>query len=179
MSHSRKVVVFIAPSLDGFIARENGEVNWLYNIEGEGDNGYSDFYHTVDTVLMGHKTYLELLNFDIPFPYSDKACYVFSKTEESKNNDVTFINENIEFFVQELLKNEGKNIWLVGGGELITSFLKTGLIDEIIVTIAPVILGKGIPLFKEGLEEHFLQLISVQQFGQFVELHYRVIKEER
>jgi len=171
----RKVVLFIASSLDGYIADENESLEWLFSVEGEGDNGYSAFYNTVDTVLMGNTTYKWLLNQNLEeFPYKNKDCYVFSRTKTADTEKVKFIDEDIKSFIEKLKERQGKNIWLVGGGELFHSFLEEQLIDEMIVTVAPRILGKGVPLFKEGDYKYNLSLESVQKFNQFVELHYTI-----
>jgi len=171
---NRKVVLFIAISLDGYIARHNGEVNWLYTIEGEGDNGYQVFYDTVDTVLMGRKTYDEALTLAEEFPYSDKTCYVFSRSEQQPNSHVTFVQEDIVTFVKELKEQPGDSIWMVGGADALDGMIKNQLVDEFIITIAPVLLGEGIPLFKEQPLEQSLTLLQTTVFGQFTQLHYKV-----
>lgn len=177
MDNKRKVMLFIAASLDGYIATEDESLEWLFNVEGKGDNGYSEFYETVDTVIMGRKTYDWLIKEESgEFPYKHNACYVFTRSEPEEIENVHFINRSIPEFIQQLKSREGKNIWVVGGGELLLSFLEENLIDEIIVTVAPVLLGGGIPLFREGDYTQNLFLKSVRQFNQFVELHYVVKK---
>lgn len=177
MKNRRKLVLFIASSLDGYIATENNTLEWLFNVEGEGDNGYSEFYQKVDTILMGRKTYDWVIeNVTGEFPYANKECYVFTRTSFANHENVKFINEDVIDFTNKLQKKEGKNIWLVGGGELIYSFIKEKLIDELIITIAPVLIGRGIPLFKQGDFELNLSLIRTRNFNQFVELHYKVKK---
>ncbi|MBU9722751.1 MULTISPECIES: dihydrofolate reductase family protein [Bacillaceae] len=173
----RKLVLFIATSLDGYIATKDESLDWLFKVDGEGDNGYSEFYETVDTILMGRKTYDWIIQQGIgEFPYKDKECYVFSRSPIEDNENVSFINENITSFTQELIKQGGKNIWIVGGGELLHSFLKEKMVDEMIVTIAPTIIGNGIPLFKEGKLKLDLKLKGTRTYNQFVELHYEVKK---
>lgn len=177
MVNRRKLVLFIASSLDGYIATENNSLEWLFNVEGEGDNGYSEFYQNVDTILMGRKTYDWLIkNVTGEFPYANKDCYVFTRSSDTNHENVKFINEDVIDFTNKLQKTEGKNIWLVGGGELIYSFIKEKLVDELIITIAPVLIGRGIPLFKQGDFELNLSLIRTRNFNQFVELHYKVKK---
>ena len=151
MSNKRKLVLFIASSLDGYIATKEESLEWLFQVEGEGDNGFSEFYDTVDTILMGKRTYDWVMNQELSeFPYKNKACYVFTRSHSENTEDVTFVNGDVTNLVNKLKSQEGKNIWIVGGGELLHSFLQEKLVDEFIVTIAPTILGKGIPLFKEG-----------------------------
>ncbi|ATP40424.1 hypothetical protein CSE16_10395 [Solibacillus sp. R5-41] len=177
MNTQRKLMLFIATSLDGYIATKNDTLEWLFKVEGEGDNGYSAFYDTVDTVLMGKRTYDWIKeNMTGEFPYLDKQCYVFSRAVHEENEKVTFINDDIVNFTNELKTQNGKNIWLVGGGELLHSFLKDKLVDELIITVAPTLIGNGIPLFKEQEFHLELTLKGIQQFNQFVELHYEVRK---
>jgi dihydrofolate reductase len=172
---SRKMVLFIASSLDGYIARTDETLDWLFEVEGEGDNGYSEFYETVDTIIMGRRTFDWVkTHINGEFPYKGKECYVFSRVKQNENDDVKFVSENILPFTSKLKEQEGKFIWLVGGGELIHSFLKENLVDELILTIAPVILGTGIPLFKENDLEQKLELKGINTFNQFVEMHYVV-----
>lgn len=171
----RKLVLFIATSLDGYIATKDESLDWLFKVEGEGDNGYSQFYETVDTILIGKKTYDWIMKREPgEFPYKNKACYVFTRSPIEDTEYVRFINNDITSFINELKNQEGKNIWIVGGGELIQSFIKEKLVDEIILTIAPTIIGNGIPLFKEGDYQLDLILIGTKTFNQFVELHYGV-----
>ncbi|HWI46812.1 MAG TPA: dihydrofolate reductase family protein [Rummeliibacillus sp.] len=177
MVKNRKMILFIATSLDGYIATEDESLDWLFEVEGEGDNGYSEFFHRVDTVLMGRKTYDWVVqNTNGDFPYKDEKCYVFTRSPLENNENVQFVNEDVVSFTKELKKNDGKNIWLVGGGELIHSFLQEKLVDELIITVAPTLIGKGIPLFKESDVQINLSLIGTRTFNQFVELHYKVNK---
>jgi dihydrofolate reductase len=105
-----------------------------------------------------------------------KESYVFTKSERPAVDNIKFVHPDILSFIQELKDQAGKNIWVVGGGRLIYHFLKNNLIDEMIVTVAPVILGKGIPLFREGDYSLKLSLENVRKFNQFVALHYKVVK---
>ncbi|WP_286231874.1 dihydrofolate reductase family protein [Neobacillus mesonae] len=171
----RKVVLFIAQSLDGYIATKDDSLDWLFNVEGEGDNGYSEFLATIDTVFMGKRTYdwlMEEVKDD--FPYKDQQCYVFTRNPLENKEFVTFINEDIVKFTSKLKKEQGKNIWMVGGGDLLHTFLKEKLVDELYLTIVPTIIGDGIPLFKEGDYHLDLTLKGTRTFNQFVELHYVV-----
>lgn len=173
MSKKRKIILFIATSLDGYIATKNESLEWLFKVEGKGDNGYSEFYDTVDTILMGRRTYDWIIKHETgDFPYKNKECYVFSRSANDDNEFVKFINEDIVEFTNKLKNEEGKNIWIVGGGELLQSFLKERLVDELIITVAPTIIGNGISLFKEDDTQSELSLKSIRRFNQFVELHY-------
>lgn len=108
------------------------------------------------------------------FPYKNKRCFVFTRTSMEDTDNVKFVNGDIVNFVNQLKKEEGKNIWIVGGGELLFSFIKEKLIDELIVTVTPIVIGKGIPLFREGDYQIELTLKGTRNFNQFVELHYEV-----
>jgi len=178
MINKRNIVLFIASSLDGYIATKDDSLEWLFNVEGEGDNGYSEFYDSVDTILLGKRTFDWIMKQDTEeFPYKNKECYVFTKSAIEDTDDVKFINEDVTKFVDKLKSQYGKNIWIVGGGELLHSFIKEKLVDELIVTIAPTLLGNGIPLFREGDYRLNLTLKGTRKFNQFVELHY-VVKNQ-
>ena len=175
MTNQRKIVLFIATSLDGYIATEDDSLEWLFKVEGDGDNGYSDFYDTVDTVIMGRRTYNWLLEQELEsFPYEGKECYVFSRTISQDNENVKFYSGDVVDFTNQLKNKEGKNIWVMGGGDLIHSFINKKLVDELIITVSPVLIGKGIPLFKEVDFELELTLKSINRFNQFAELRYEV-----
>lgn len=173
MRANRNVVLYIASSLDGFIARKDGSVDWLYTVEGEGDHGYSAFYETIDTIVMGNKTYQHIKMLAEEFPYKGKHCYVFSRqTGHNADKNVQFINEGIPSFVQKLKARKGSNIWFVGGADLLDAFLKEKLVDEFVIAVIPVLLGKGIALFKANNPEIQLKLTEINQFGQIAQLHY-------
>lgn len=175
MNKKRKLILFIATSLDGYIATQDESLEWLFNIEGEGDNGYSEFYETVDTILMGKKTYDWVMKQEAgEFPYKNKECYVFTRSLVEDTEHVKFVNKDIVSFTTKLKNGKGKNIWIVGGGELLHSFINEKLVDEFILTIAPTLIGKGIPLFKEGDYQLGLSLKGTKTYNQFVELHYEV-----
>ncbi|MBC5774170.1 dihydrofolate reductase [Pontibacter sp. KCTC 32443] len=170
----RKIVLYIAASLDGYIARPDGGIDWLenevYKIDGE-DFGYSSFMKTIDTTLMGHSTYKVVAGFDMPFPYPDKTNYVFTHSQQPDNEFVHFISSNAAEFVRQLKQQPGKDIWLIGGSQLNTLLLNAGLIDEIILTYIPIILGNGIPLFAPFASEKMLNVKESKHFENgFVQL---------
>ncbi|HRH03008.1 MAG TPA: dihydrofolate reductase family protein [Bacteroidia bacterium] len=156
----RNVILYIAASLDNYIARLDGNVDWLdypdYHLPNE-DYCYSDFYKNIDTTLMGNNTYKTVLGFDVPFPYPDKTNYIFTRsTNEQDNEFVKFISGDIVKFVQQLKNVQGQDIWLIGGGQINTLLLNNDLIDKIILTIVPITIGQGIPLFDgKGKETKF------------------------
>ena len=177
MNKKRNVVLFIATSLDGYIATKDESLEWLFKVEGEGDNGFSAFYETVDTVLMGKRTYDWVMKQEEGnFPYKDKECYVFTRSSIEDTEDVKFVKGDITNFVNHLKHQDGKNIWIIGGGELLHAFIQEKVVDELIITVAPTIIGNGIPLFREGDHQLELSLKGTRSFNQFVELHYEVKK---
>ena len=167
----RKIKLFIASSLDGFIAREDGGIDWLFT----GDYGYAKFYNSIDTVLMGRKTYE--LGLKLGEYYKGKRVIVFTKQKNLKKlENVEFVS-NVVDFTKKLLKTKGKDIWLVGGGEIVSLLLNNNLIDEILLFVHPIILGKGIPLFKNIKKEVKLKLIETFAYeGGLVKLYYKVSK---
>lgn len=169
----RNTVLYIAASLDGFIAREDGSIDWLEVAEGDGDNGYRAFYETIDTIIMGNKTYQHTKILTDDFPYKGKQCFVFSRQKEIQDENVHFINEEIPSFLQKLKEQDGSKIWIVGGAVLLDAFMKADLVDEFIISIIPINLGKGIPLFKTNNPEVQLKLTHIQQYGQIAQLHYK------
>ena len=174
----RKLVLFIALSLDGYIATKEHSLDWLFAVEGEGDNGFTKFYSTVDTILIGRITYDWIMEVEKGnFPYKGKECFVFSRSKKDNSEHVTFINNDAVQLVKNLKNKSGNNIWIVGGGDLLHTYVNEGLIDELIVTIAPVLLGEGIPLFKNNRFQTPLSLKGINRYNQFVELHYEVVKK--
>ncbi|SEN49592.1 Dihydrofolate reductase [Mesobacillus persicus] len=169
-----KISVYIAASLDGFIANNTGAVDWLEAIEGDGDNGYGRYYSEVDAVVMGRKTYEVILGFDIPFPYRGKDCFVLTNQLTGSNEDVTFINGTVDDLMSALSTKNYKKAWVVGGGMLISELMNRHLIDELIVTVAPVLLGNGISLFSDITDFHALRLTDTTRYGQLVEMRYVV-----
>ena len=158
-------------SLDGFIARENGSVDWLdkFNSPKE-DYGYKKFFDSINTVLMGSSTYKQILGFG-EFPYKGKNCFVFSKKiKEGKH--VKFVNEDVKNFIENLDPKENQKIWLVGGANLVNQFLKHNLIDEYMLYTMPILLGKGIKLF-DTIKELPLVLKRTKSFKSgVIETHY-------
>lgn len=172
----RKLILYIATSLDMFIARENGSVDWLFQ---EGEFGYQKFYSSIDTVIMGRKTWEVACGFEKE-PYKDKTCIVFSKKGFTpKQKYVNVVTKNIPSFVQKLKQKKGKPIWLVGGGQLASLLVNEGLVDEVWLYVHPRILGKGIPLLK-GMKEIPLEHISTKSFPEgLVEMKYAAASRKK
>lgn len=157
----RKLLLFIAASLDGYIARLDEGIDWLFD---DADYGYSDFYAQVDTVLMGRKTYELSISFSDD-PYPGCQSYVFSRSlTPPADAAVTLVQGDPTELVQRLRQQTGRHLWLVGGGQLVQQCLAADLIDEIILSIHPILLGAGIPLFPSGFPERRWQLINSQAF---------------
>ncbi len=172
--------MYIATSLDGFIAREDGSIDWLTEYEkAETDYGYSEFYASIGTVLMGRKTYEQVLGFG-QWPYGEKNVYVFTRQKEPlhREKNVEFVSGDIGEFTRQLRENTDKDIWLVGGSQLIKVFLKENLVQDLIVFVVPVILGGGIPLFDHIGKEIRLKTSRVEKYENgLVRVEYQI--EER
>jgi dihydrofolate reductase len=167
----RKIILYIATSLDNFIAKKSGEVDWLFHDQ---DYGYRDFYNIIDTTLMGHNTYKQILEFG-EFPYKEKINFVFTRNKKpQKSKFVSFINHDIKSFLVDLKEKNGKNIWLVGGSQINSLLLNNSLIDEMIISIHPIILGEGIPLFSDRNTQKKVILIETKEFSSgLVQLSYK------
>ena len=153
-------ILYIAMSLDGYIAKEDGDINWLSIVENPTeDYGYSKFISTVSTVIMGRKTYDKVLSFGIEFPHKDKKCYVISHQKTGKDNNVEFYNGSIADLINKLKNTTDKNIFIDGGAEHVFELMKQNLIDKYIISIIPIFLGNGISLFKSGRPEKVLRLL--------------------
>ena len=169
------VVLYIATSLDGFIADRDGGVGWLdrFTDPADGDYGYTDFYAGIGAVAMGRTTYEQVLGFGA-WPYSGKLTVVFTHAPpEGEHPDVTFTSDDPADVVPSLRDEIEGDLWLVGGGKFIASFRAQGLIGEYIITVIPVLLGEGIPLFVGTQPEASLQTTAVQHFESgVVQLRY-------
>lgn len=174
----RKTKLYIAISLNGKIAKKDGSVDWLESIPNpeKSDYGYSEFYENIDTTIQGNSTYTQIVNWGIDFPYAGKENFVFTRNQELKNNkDVSFISDNHADFVQKLKEKEGKDIWIIGGGNINTMLLNNNLIDEIIVFVMPIILSEGIELFESLPKQTNLSLTESKKYSSgVVELKYQV-----
>lgn len=156
-----KIILYIAQSLDGYISRENGEIDWLWD---DRDYGFEGFLQTIDTVVLGRKTYEQIFELAEEFPYKTKDVYVVSQVEEGYDQYATFIQPEQITPLMEMLKTEqDKNIWIVGGAKLIDHFISMGLIDEYHIAIQPTLIGKGIPLFQPNDAEQQLSLIDMKK----------------
>lgn len=161
-----------------FIARPDGGIDWLFS---DADYGYKAFFDSVDTVVMGRRTYELSLSFGPPYVYEGKASYVFSRTKAgTRDEHAEFITGNPKELIHSLQAQAGKDIWLVGGAELARDFLAEGLIDEFIIPVHPIVLGAGIPLFPaQGRELSLTFKNSIAFESGLVQLHYERIRVRR
>lgn len=170
----RLLKLYIAASLDGYIAGHEGEIDWL-DAGGDLDYGYQEFYESVDTTLMGNSTYPLTLTVD-EFPYKKKTNYVFTRgTPPADTEYVRFVSGDISAFVRSLKEAPGEDIWLVGGGQINTVMLNDGLIDEIILTVFPLVLGKGIPLFAPGAARSGFETVGCETYETGL-IQWRMVK---
>lgn len=163
----RKLSLFIAMSLDGYIAKPNDDLGFLKLVEKEGeDYGYSEFTATVDTLIMGRKTYDYVLREIGASHYDDgqKDVYVITHDPRPKVGRTTFYSGDLIDLVKKLKSGSGKGIYCDGGATVIHELLRHDLIDEFIISVIPVLLGDGIRLFKDGRPEQMLQLMSAKTY---------------
>ena len=173
----RKVIVHIGTSADGYIARSDGDLEWLTSRPApEGFYGMNAFMRSIDTKVLGRKTYEASLRMGAKFD-SKSRTIVFSRHAPPVNvpSGVEFVNDAIGAFVSRLRAQPGKDIWLMGGGEIIASFLDEQAIDEFVISLAPVFIGEGIPLIARRHRHVPLELRSIERFEDgLVQLHYCV-----
>jgi dihydrofolate reductase len=184
MKTRRKIIVYIATSADGYIARPDGDVEWLNRRPRTVDYGMREFYPTIDTILWGRKTYDWLLSY-----YKKKgktkglfdtkvANYVFSRRPPKRPAPgVEFVSEPVKAFAQRLRAAPGKHVWMMGGAGVIGSFLDAGEIDEFDIHMMPVFIGEGIPLVAPRHRDVSLHLRSSKRYPDgVVRLRYQVIR---
>ncbi len=165
-------------SLDGYIAAPDGDIRFLdaMAVEGE-DYGYKSFYERCDTLIYGRKTYDKIISFGIPWPHAGKRTFVFTRQELESTREVVFIQEPLAPFISRLKEEPGEIIYCDGGGEMVRALLQEKLVDELIVSVIPVLLGEGISLFPPSFPTQALQLKKHQAFSSgLVQLHYAVDK---
>ncbi|APX73291.1 dihydrofolate reductase family protein [Companilactobacillus allii] len=169
----RKTVFYGAISLDGFLADDNYSLDWLfkYNDNKIMKESYEPFFKTVDTTVMGRKTFDDLLTITNEFPYKDTKNFVLShRPIESKY--IQQVNQPIEEFISELKKQPGKDIWIVGGGKIVSTLIENNLIDSLQIQITPDILGSGIKLFDHINNQPNFTTDYVKQFDDLIDIKY-------
>jgi dihydrofolate reductase len=167
-------------SLDGYIAKPNDDIDFLSIVEQDGqDYGYGDFVKTVDTVIVGRKTYEKVISMGFDYPHSDKVTYTITRTARPAIGSVMFYTGDLKSLVHKLKSENGKNIYCDGGAEIVNELLKDNLIDEFIISIIPILVGNGTKLFKDGRPEQKLELVSTKQFDKgLTQLHYKRAVQE-
>jgi dihydrofolate reductase len=163
-----KIVLYIAQSLDGFIAKSDGNLDWLTSTppSEQGDYGYTELLNSIGTLIMGRKTYDIIIGFGEGWAYSGKETFVVTNDTnlEIKSPETHILTGDLINFVSDLKARSEKDIWLMGGGQLIKFFIDNNLLDKMIISIIPKIIGGGIPLFPDHTLETDWKLENVQQF---------------
>jgi dihydrofolate reductase len=179
----RKIIVYIATSADGFIARKDGSVDWLDRPAPKDHYGMMKFWKSIDTILFGRKTYDISVKFvkegkATPDMFAGAKHYVFSRKPPKKAlYGFEFVKEPIKKFAKRLRAEKGKDIWMMGGGSIIGSFLDAGEIDEFIIHVIPTFIGEGIPLIATKRRTVPLKLLATKKFSDgVVRFHYEVIR---
>ena len=193
-----KVIIYIAMTIDGYIADVDGSVDFLDKYQNTEDTGYNynDFYQTISSVIVGRSTFEKMLTFDCDFPHNSKDCYILSNNKntndykhlfdakkidankihfsnEMETNTITELIEKMKENIKNNLNNNG-NIYCDGGGNVITQLINLGLIDEYKIFVIPEILGNGISLFQNVKKSKVLKLIHHKQYKSgIVELVYQ------
>lgn len=173
----RTLSLFIATSLDGYIAKPNDDLSFLKSVEKEGeDYGYAEFTSTIDTIIVGRKTY-DWVAREIGTSHYDNGernVYVITKTKRPSVGNTRFYTGNLAELVGQLKNEQGKNIYCDGGAEIINELLKDDLVDEFVISVVPVLLGNGTRLFKDGRPEQTLEFVRAKTFDTgLMQLHYK------
>ena len=173
----RTLSIYIATSLDGYIAKPNDDLSFLKLVEKEGeDYGYAEFTDTIDTIILGRKTYDWVMKEIGPAHYDNgvRNVYVITRTERQRVGKTTFYTGNLTELLKQLKSEKGKNIYCDGGAEIINELLKNDLVDEFIISVIPVLVGNGTRLFQDNRPEQELELISSKSFESgLTQMHYR------
>ena len=172
----KKVSLFIAMSLDGYIADSKGGVSWLTGQDDDSENidSYSEFVKNIDTILMGRNTYHQLITELSPdvWVYDDFITYVITHEENVSSDKIIFANENPGDLIKKLKEQGGKGIWVCGGADIVQQLVNENLIDIYYITVIPTILGSGIRLFENGKNEIKLKLLHTQNYNGMIDLIY-------
>jgi len=172
----RKIVLFIAMSLDGYIADSSGRVDWLngQGCDSENLDVYSEFVKDIDTILMGWNTYYQVTTELSPteWIYSDFTTYVITHNEINSTEQIRFVNENPIDLLEKIKSEDGKNIWICGGANLVQQIMHNDLIDQYYISVIPTLLGSGIRLFGNMEKEIKLKLLRTQTYNGITDLVY-------
>ena len=172
----RRISLFIAMSLDGYIADSKGGVGWLNGQDSENEDidTYSEFAKTIDTILMGWNTYHQIVTELSPqeWVYNEFTTYVITHNEHTSSEKIRFVNINPVDLVKRLKEENGKDVWICGGADLVQQLVNNDLIDDYYITIIPTLLGSGIRLFDNGKHEIKLRLLNTQSYNGMADLIY-------
>lgn len=172
----RKIVLFIAMSLDGYIADSNGGVGWLngHGSDSENLDVYSEFVKDVDTILMGWNTYHQVVTELSPteWVYGDFITYVITHRRENSTEQIRFTSENPIDLLTKLKSGNGKSIWICGGANLVQQLIRSDLIDQYYISVIPTLLGSGVRLFGSTEKEIKLKLLKTQTYNGITDLIY-------
>jgi dihydrofolate reductase len=173
----RKVILYISCTLDGYISKPDNDLSFLDKMQVEGeDYGYAEFNNSVDTIIIGRKTYQWVINQGYEYPHSDKDVYVITRQEKSAHNNIKYYNGDLATLVKDIKSKPGKNIYCDGGAEIVNLLYNKGLLDEMIISVIPVIVGEGTKLFNNGIKESELKLIKNKSYKSgLVQLHYSMM----
>lgn len=172
----RKISLFIAMSLDGYIADDNGGVDWLSGQGNDEENidTYCEFVKNIDTVIMGFNTYHQIVTQLSPdeWVYEDFLTYVITLKERTSLEKVKFVNISPAELVKKLKEKDGKDVWICGGADIVRQLVNENLIDCYHITVIPTLLGSGIRLFDNARQEIKLRLLSSQSYNGMTDLVY-------
>lgn len=173
----RKLVIYIATTLDGYIAKPNDDLSFLKVVEKEGeDYGYAEFTKTIDTIILGRRTYDWVLKEigSTHYDNGDRDVYVITRTPKPAVGRTIFYTGDLGELVEWLKNENGKNIYCDGGAEVIDELLKNDLVDELTISVIPILVGAGTRLFKDGRPEQELEHVSTKTFeAGLVQLYYK------
>lgn len=171
----RKIILQLAITLDGFIEGPLGEFDWCFTDQ---DYGMTPFLESIDTVFYGRKSFDLVMKHGNPF--ANKKTVVFSRSVHPNRDGVEFVSDNLHEYIQEVIKQPGKNIWLFGGADLLNTFLKEGWVDEIHLAFHPLLLGAGKPLFQNLPNRVGLRLLNSQAYNTgLVMMQYEIKKDKQ
>lgn len=172
----RKTILFIAMSLDGYIADRNGGVDWLKGQSGDSEDidTYLEFVKEIDTILMGWNTYHQVVTELSPaeWVYEDFITYVITHRQAISSEKIRFTSENPVDLLKRLKRETGKAIWICGGAKLVQQLIHEDFIDRYYISVIPTLLGTGVRLFEKGKEEIKLKLLKTQTYNGITELVY-------
>ena len=175
--HTRKVRLFVATSLDGYIAGPDHDLSFLQTVEREGeDYGYTAYAGETDTVVIGRNTWEKVSSDGVTSPFKEKQVYVISSSGNPESGPVVYYSGNLTQLIKALKSSAGKDIQIEGGPQMIGELLNSRLLDSICISTIPVLLGSGIPLFRKGIHPLKLELLQVKGFTSgLVQAEYKVI----